>query len=85
MDSRGVPEGTEPNEVSKVVELVDQDCGWWNEALIDRTFDAHSAAIVKQVLLQNVCRFRMYWVRTFSGGGRLLLGFSQSDRPMVWL
>uniref|UniRef100_A0A2N9GX16 Reverse transcriptase domain-containing protein n=1 Tax=Fagus sylvatica TaxID=28930 RepID=A0A2N9GX16_FAGSY len=33
-------EGIEPNEVSKVVELVDQDCGWWNEALIDRTFDA---------------------------------------------
>jgi hypothetical protein len=47
--------------VSKVAELVDQDRGWWNEALIDRTFDARSAAIVKQVPLQNVLGKDLVW------------------------
>ena len=54
-------EGAEAKGVCKVAELVDQDRGWWNEALIDCTFDARSAAIVKQVPLQNVLRKDLVW------------------------
>ena len=39
--------GPGPNGASKVVEFVDQDRGWWNEAIIEWTFDVGSVAIVK--------------------------------------
>uniref|UniRef100_A0A2N9FBI7 Reverse transcriptase domain-containing protein n=1 Tax=Fagus sylvatica TaxID=28930 RepID=A0A2N9FBI7_FAGSY len=61
-------EGAEPNAVSKVAELIDQDLGWWNEALIDRTFDVRSAAIVKQVPLQNVLTKDLLWWKRSSSG-----------------
>ena len=53
--------GPGPSGASKVAEFVDQDRGWWNEAIIEWTFDVGSVAIVKQVSLQNVLGKDLVW------------------------
>jgi hypothetical protein len=56
-----------PN-VTFVRELIDEDRGWWNESIIDATFDVKSAQVIKQMAL---CNFnspdRARWKETTSG------------------